>query len=70
MALIVTAASIFPDDWRILHDLWLSIDSLLSLHGIACTNHWICKYQPPESRFLTIISVFKYLNKQWNETSH
>ena len=64
MTLIVTAASIFPDDWRILHDLWLSIDSSLCLHGIVCTNCWICKCQPPESRFLTIISVFKHLNKQ------
>ena len=64
MTLIVTAASIFPDDWRILHDLGLSIDSLLCLQGITCPNCWTCKCKPPESRFLTIISVFKYLNKQ------
>ena len=69
MTLIVTAAFIFVDDWRILpHDLWLSIDSLLCLHGIACTNCF-CKCQPSESRFLTVISTFKYLSKQ-NETSH
>ena len=43
---------------------WLSIDPLLCLHGIARTNCWICKCQSSESRFLFIISVFKYLNKQ------
>ena len=72
MTLIVTAASIFPDDRRILHELSLddSVDSLLCLHGIACNSCWICKCQRPESRFLTLISVFNYLNQQSNETSH
>ena len=58
--LTVITAFISPDDWLNLHDL--SIDVLPSWK--ACSNCWICKFQPSESRFLTIISVFKYLKNK------